>query len=101
MKRIPGILLLFAAGSMAAQTTVTVIRAGALIDGKSSAPRRNQVILVRGNRIESVGDASAVAVPQDATVVDLSRATVLPGLIDCHTHIFLQGEIPAEGGYDV
>jgi imidazolonepropionase-like amidohydrolase len=80
---------------------VTVIRAGTLIDGKSPAPRRNQVIVVRGNRIESVGDAASTRVPEGATGIDLSRWTVLPGLIDAHTHIFLQGEDPAEGGYDV
>jgi len=79
----------------------TVIRAGVLIDGTSAAPRRNQVIVVRGNRIESVGDAAAVKVPDGARLVDLGRSTVLPGLIDSHTHIFLQGEDPAEGGYDV
>src|SRR6266542_1086578 len=80
---------------------VTVIRAGALIDGTSAAPRRDQVIVVRGNRIEKVGAQSSIAIPGDALVIDLSRATVLPGLIDSHTHIFLQGEDPAEGGYDV
>jgi imidazolonepropionase-like amidohydrolase len=79
---------------------VTAIRAGVLIDGASAAPRRNQVIVVRGNRIESVGDAGTTPIPDGARVVDLSRATVLPGLIDAHTHIFLQGEDPAEGGYD-
>jgi imidazolonepropionase-like amidohydrolase len=81
--------------------TVTVIRAGTLIDGKSATPRRDQVIVVRGNRIESVGDGASVKIPEGAAVIDLSRATVLPGLIDAHTHIFLQGEDPAEGGYDV
>ena len=92
---------LFVAAQENAVNTVTVIRAGTLIDGKSDTPRRNQVIVIRGNRIESVGDAATAKVPQDATVVDLSKATVLPGLIDSHTHIFLQGEDPAEGGYDV
>jgi imidazolonepropionase-like amidohydrolase len=80
---------------------VVVIRAGTLIDGKSPAPRRDQVIVIRGNRTEIVGDAAVVKIPEGARVVDLSRATVLPGLIDAHTHIFLQGEDPAEGGYDV
>jgi imidazolonepropionase-like amidohydrolase len=78
----------------------TVIRAGALIDGKSDAPRRDQVILIRGNRIDSIADAGSAKIPAGATVIDLSKATVLPGLIDSHTHIFLQGEDPAEGGYD-
>jgi len=80
---------------------VTIIRAGILIDGKSDRPRRDQVIVVRGNRIESVSDATAAKVPAGATTIDLSHSTVLPGLIDSHTHIFLQGEDPAQGGYDV
>src|SRR4029077_8407817 len=78
---------------------VTVIRAGALIDGTGGAPRKNQLIFVRGNRIEKVADATA-QIPSDAAVIDLSSATVLPGLIDSHTHIFLWGEDPAKGGYD-
>ena len=89
------------AGPPATPEKVVVIRAGTLIDGVSAAPQRDQVIVIRGNRIESVGDAPTVKIPPGARVVDLSRATVLPGLIDAHTHIFLQGEVPAEGGYDV
>ena len=85
-------------GSTSAQ--VTVIRAGMLIDGKSDKPRHDQVIVIRGNRIESVGDAANAKLPANATVIDLSKETVLPGLIDSHTHIFLQGEDPAQGGYD-
>src|SRR6476661_8824695 len=79
---------------------VTVIRAGTLIDGRSATPRREQVIVIRGNRIEAVGDAASTRIPAGAQAIDLSRSTVLPGLIDGHTHIFLQGEDPAEGGYD-
>ena len=78
---------------------VTVIRAGVLIDGKSDQPRRDQVIVIRGNRVESVSDAATARIPAGATIVDLSHNTVLPGLIDSHTHIFLQGEEPGEGGY--
>jgi imidazolonepropionase-like amidohydrolase len=80
--------------------SVVVIRAGILIDGKSEQPRRDQVIVIRGNHIESVSDAANAKTPSGATVIDLSKATVLPGLIDSHTHIFLQGEDPAQGGYD-
>jgi len=59
------------------------------------------VIVIRGNRIESVSDAASSKIPSDAKVIDLSHSTVLPGLIDSHTHIFLQGEDPALGGYDI
>ncbi len=79
----------------------TAIHAGSLIDGKSEKPRHDQVVIVHGNRIESVSDAATAKIPAGARVIDLSNATVLPGLIDSHTHIFLQGEDPAQGGYDV
>jgi imidazolonepropionase-like amidohydrolase len=83
-----------------AQSQAVFIRAGALIDGKSDSPLHDQVIVIRGNRIESVSSASSVKIPADAQVIDLSHATALPGLIDSHTHIFLQGEDPTQGGYD-
>lgn len=86
--------------SASSPSEVTAIRAGTLIDGKSDKPRHDQVIVIRGNRIESVTDASNAKIPTGATVIDFSKETVLPGLIDSHTHIFLQGEDPAQGGYD-
>jgi imidazolonepropionase-like amidohydrolase len=78
---------------------LTVIRAGTLIDGQSETPRQNQLIFVRGHRIEKVADGST-AIPAGAKMIDLSSATVLPGMIDSHTHLFLWGEDPAKGGYD-
>jgi imidazolonepropionase-like amidohydrolase len=88
-----------AQSSPQAASAPTVIRAGMLIDGVSEAPRKNQLVFVRGERIEKVTDGSA-AIPAGTKVIDLSNATVLPGLIDAHTHIFLWGEDPAKGGYD-
>jgi imidazolonepropionase-like amidohydrolase len=79
----------------------TVIRAGTLIDPRTDTPKHNQMIVIRGDRIETVGDAATVKSPDGATVIDLSNATVLPGMIESHTHLFLQGEDPAKGGYDI
>ena len=69
------------------------LRCGRLIDGKSQAVAENAVVLVEGDRIKQVGPG--VAVPAGAEVVDLGRSTCLPGLIDNHTHILLQGDITA------
>jgi imidazolonepropionase-like amidohydrolase len=80
---------------------ITVIKAGTLIDGVSNTVRRDQVITIRGNMVIDVANAGSAKIPAEAMVIDLSKATVLPGLIDAHTHIFLQGEVPSEGGYDV
>jgi imidazolonepropionase-like amidohydrolase len=87
------------AQSNASGAPLTIIRAGTLIDGTTDTPRKNQLIFVRGARIEKLADAST-QIPAGATLIDLSAATVLPGLTDAHTHIFLWGEDPAKGGYD-
>jgi imidazolonepropionase-like amidohydrolase len=81
---------------------IVIIRAGTLIDGRGAEPSHNAVIIIRNNRIESVQEAlPSTALPPADETFDLRNATVLPGLIDTHTHIFLQGEDPALGGYDI
>src|SRR5436305_8584391 len=93
------LFILFTLVASFANAQVTYIKTSSLIDGRADAPKQNQVIVIRGNRIESVGPGTAI--PDGAHVIDLTGMTVMPGLIDSHTHIFLQGEDPAEGGYDV
>jgi imidazolonepropionase-like amidohydrolase len=66
---------------------VTVLRCGRLLNVHSGALLSDQVVVVSGNRIAVVGPAARVEIPAHATVIDLSRATVLPGLIDVHTHL--------------
>jgi imidazolonepropionase-like amidohydrolase len=64
----------------------TVIRAGKFIDVENGQVLANQVIVVRDKKIVSVGDGNT-AIPNGATLIDLSHMTVMPGLIDCHTHL--------------
>jgi imidazolonepropionase-like amidohydrolase len=80
---------------------VTVIRAGKLIDVTSGRVRSDQVIVVQGNRISAVGAAGATVVPPGATVIDLSNKTVMPGLIDTHTHVTGDPTTPPYHGYGI
>jgi imidazolonepropionase-like amidohydrolase len=66
-------------------SSVTIIRAGKLIDVEGGRILSNQMILVKDGKISAVGEN--ISVPAGANVIDLSRMTVLPGLIDCHTHL--------------
>ena len=83
-------LLVTLASAVSAQEPLTAIRAGRLVDVERGEVVRDQVVLVRGERIEAVRPAGA-RLPAGARVVDLSRYTVLPGLIDCHAHMI--GEV--------
>ncbi|MBI4428625.1 MAG: amidohydrolase family protein [Ignavibacteriales bacterium] len=89
------LLLLICGVSVAfSQSSQIVIKCGKLIDGKSERVAENFTILIEGNKIKEVG--ANVKAPSAATVIDLSDATVLPGLIDAHTHVLLQGDITSE-----
>ena len=80
-----------------APTQVVLIKAGRLIDVRAGRMIENQGIVIEGERIKTVGPLAEVekSAPSSARVIDLSRATLLPGLADCHTHILLQGDITA------
>jgi imidazolonepropionase-like amidohydrolase len=83
--------LVFSAAALHAQTdsTLTAIKCGKFFDGKTLALQENVTVLIQGSRISAVGRSQAI--PPNTKVIDLSQATVMPGLIDCHTHMFLHG----------
>ncbi len=72
----------------------TYLKCGWLLDGKSDQLQKDVIVVIDGENIQSIGAAGASQVPA-SQVVDLSRETCLPGLIDTHTHILLQGDITA------
>ena len=82
---------------LSAQQTDVLVKAGRLVDVKAGRVLDNQNILIHGDRIAEVGPN--VAAPAGARVIDLSRSTVLPGLIDNHTHVVLQAH-PTPSDYD-
>jgi len=78
----------------AGQSALKAIRCGKLLDVKTGSMIDKAVIIVDGTTVREVG--TSVAIPRDAEVIDLSGATVLPGMIDAHTHVLLQGDITVE-----
>lgn len=78
---------------------LTLVLAGTLIDGSSAGPMKDVAILIEGERIKDVGARGKVKAPDSARTIDLGRATILPGLIDAHTHILLQGD-PTTSSYE-
>ncbi|HKW99926.1 MAG TPA: amidohydrolase family protein [Bryobacteraceae bacterium] len=92
--RLSLLLLSLSASILWAQTSSLIaLKCGRFFDGKTLALEENVVVLIDGDRIQEVG--KSVSIPASAKIVDLSHDTVMPGLIDCHTHMFLHG-IPYE-----
>ena len=86
MKRLFMLLLMLSlAAPLIAQDRPVAVRAGRMLDVRSGELRPNVTILIRGDRIVAVGEN--LRLPSDAEVIDLGQATVLPGLIDMHTHL--------------
>jgi imidazolonepropionase-like amidohydrolase len=94
---LPTLLTLAVLGQANAAPQVFV-RARNLLDVRSGKTLSDQVIVITNERIERVAPATGVQIPAGATIIDLSNATVLPGLIDAHTHILLTGE--SNGRYE-
>src|SRR5258705_1262105 len=102
MHRVSALLLtlILAPGLLLAQSPpkeTVLIKAGRLVDVRSGRVLTDQAILIEGDRIKQVGPAQSIQVPAGARVIDLSNATILPGLIDCHTHLTLE---PGQTGYE-
>ena len=91
------LLALPLAAQAPAPPTRILVRAGKLIDGVADRPKTDQGILIVGGRISEVGPFNDVAARAgDARRIDLSSRTVLPGLIDAHTHVLLQGDVTSQ-----
>ena len=75
---------------------VTLVKAARLLDLRTGNVLAPAFVLIEGNRIKEVGASSQIGVPAGATIIDLGTATLLPGLIDSHTHLFLDIIVPPE-----
>ena len=91
-------LTFFLSLGLAAQKTIAV-KCGNIVEVRTGKLLTNKIIFIKGNKIESITDAAAFTQKAD-TMIDLSAYYILPGLIDCHTHVLLQGDITSED-YDV
>ena len=82
-----------AATTLRSQDQTIAVRAGHLFDAKAGQMLTDQVVLIKGDRITDVGPAARVTIPPEAKVIDLSKATVLPGMIDAHVHLTRESEL--------
>src|SRR6266576_5410288 len=97
--RLAVLSILATAATLSGQTPPpqVLVNAGRLVDGRSQQVQTNVGILIEGERIKAVGPLAQIqGQAAGARVIDLSQMTVLPGLIDAHTHLLLQGDVTAQ-----
>jgi hypothetical protein len=93
----------FAQHSTPATPTDIAIHAGRVLDVRTGKYATNQIIWVQGERIKAIGSAGEIEkqLPTEVKTLDLSRYTLLPGLIDCHTHLTMRPIDAGPAGYHV
>ncbi len=90
------VLLALVSVQLSAQSTapITLVKAGRLLDPRTGNVLAPALVMIEGEKIKQVGSPSQIGVPDGAKVIDLGVATLLPGLIDSHTHLFLDIVVP-------
>lgn len=101
MSFVLGLVAVVSAVQTPAQSAVpvTLIKAGRLLDPRTGNVLAPAAVLIEGDKIKQVGSASQIGVPAGAKIIDLGTATLLPGLIDGHTHLLLDVIVPPEAEY--
>jgi imidazolonepropionase-like amidohydrolase len=83
-------------GAAQSASAVTLLKAGRLLDPRTGSVLAPAAVVIEGDKIKQVGSSSQVDAPAGASVIDLGTATLLPGMIDGHTHLFLDIVVPPE-----
>lgn len=95
---IVGLVAVGSTVQLRAQSAVplTLVKAGQLLDPRTGDVLSPAAVLIEGNKIKQVGSPDQISAPQSTEIIDLGRATLLPGLIDSHTHVFIDIIVPPE-----
>src|SRR3989442_13838179 len=75
---------------------ITALKCGQVLDVRTGQFSKNVTILIKGNTIEMISQPGAMTKLKADAIIDLSAYTIMPGLIDCHTHVLLQDDITSE-----
>src|SRR6516162_6677529 len=89
MHRLLALILVAALSSVCSAAPPMVLKPARVFDGVAAKPQEGWIVVVQGERIVAAGPANEIETPKDARIIELPKMTLLPGLIDAHSHLLL------------